>query len=186
MFFRTPFPGLLFIRSRMILHTQRLTLRPQEQADSPALFAILSDPQAMRFWSRPALTRLAVAEEIVREQQAAMAQDLCRYWTVLEDGGAIGSVDLSLIADGSAELGFLLRRDRWGRGLASEAVEAVAAHGLGPDGMDLDRLAAATRAENRAAARVLVKTAFTLVETRADVALPDGSHGACAFYLRRR
>lgn len=175
----------------MILHTQRLTLRPQEQADSPALFAILSDPQAMRFWSRPALTRLAVAEEIVREQQAAMAQGLCRYWTVLEDGDAIGSVDLSLIADGSAELGFLLRRDHWGRGVASEAVAAVVAHGLEPSGpvgrgLGLDRLAAAIRAENRAAARVLVKSAFTLVETRADVALPDGSHGACAFYLRRR
>jgi len=173
----------------MILHTQRLTLRPQEQTDSPALFAILSDPQAMRFWSRPALTRLAVAEEIVRGQQAAMAQGLCRYWTVLEDGDAIGSVDLSLIADRSAELGFLLRRDRWGRGLASEAVAAVAAHGLGPGGptgLGLDRLAAATRAENRAAARVLVKSAFTLVETRADVALPDGTRGACAFYLRRR
>ena len=173
----------------MILHTQRLMLRPQEQADSPALFAILSDPDAMRFWSRPALTRLAVADEILRGQQAAMAQGLCRYWTVLEDGDAIGSVDLSLIADGSAELGFLLRRDRWGLGLATEAAGAVAAHGLAPEGLDgmgLDRLAAATRAENRAAARVLAKLAFTLVEMRADVPLPDGTRGACAFYLRRR
>ncbi|OJT95033.1 MAG: hypothetical protein BGN82_10035 [Alphaproteobacteria bacterium 65-7] len=173
----------------MILLTERLTLRPQQQADSTALFAILSDPRAMRFWSRPALTRLAVADEIVREQQAAMARGLCRYWTVLEGTDAIGSVDLSLIADGSAELGFLLRPDRWGLGLASEVAGAVAAHGLGPPGaggMGLDRLAAATRAENRAAARVLVKAGFTLVETRADLTLPDGTRGACAFYLRRR
>jgi len=51
----------------MILKTARLTLRPQEQADASALFAILSDEAAMRFWNRPAMTRLAVCEELLRE-----------------------------------------------------------------------------------------------------------------------
>ena len=67
----------------------------------------------------------------MREQQAAMAAGLCRYWTLMEDGDAIGSVDLSLIEGGSAELGFLLRRDRWGLGLATEAAQAVIAYGFG-------------------------------------------------------
>ena len=125
----------------MHLKTARLRLRPQALADAPALFAILNDAGAMRFWQRPAIARLVVVEELVREQQAAMAEGICRYWTVLEDGEAIGSVDLSLIAQGSAELGFLLRRDRWGHGLASEAVAAVIACGFGA--LSLTRLAAA-------------------------------------------
>ena len=167
----------------MILQTDRLILQPQTQADAPALFAVLSDPEAMRFWNRPAISRLAVVEELVREQQAAVAQDLCRYWTVVRSGSAIGSIDLSLIQDGSAEMGFLLRPDHWGMGLASEAVGAVAAHGL--TALGLTRLAAVAQTENRAAARVLEKNGFTLVDTR-PVVIADGQTKDCAFYLLAR
>jgi len=167
----------------MILKTDRLALRPQQQGDAAALFAILGDHRAMQFWNRPAIARLAVVEELVREQQAAMAQGLCRYWTVMRDGEAIGSVDLSLIRDGSAELGFLLRRDCWGAGLASEAVGVVVAHGFGALG--LTRLAAAVQTENRAAARVLEKNGFALVE-QARRPIASGDLRDCAFYARRR
>jgi [ribosomal protein S5]-alanine N-acetyltransferase len=165
----------------VILKTVRLTLQPQQQADAPALFAILSDPDAMRFWNRPAITRLAVAEEMIGEQQQAMSDGLCRYWTVMREGDAIGSVDLSLIENGSAELGFMLRRDQWGAGLASEAVGAVVAHGLGHLG--LVRLAAAVLTGNRAAVRVLEKTGFRQVQSRPAV-LAGGQRKHCDFYLR--
>ena len=166
----------------MILKTERLILRPQALSDAPDLFAILSDPQAMRFWNRPAIARLAVVEELVREQQAAMAQGICRYWTLVRDGSAIGSVDLSLIQQGSAELGFLLRSDHWGMGLASEAVGAVIAHGFGP--MGLTHIAAATQMGNRAAARVLEKNGFIHMQTR-NAALANGESRDSAFYLLR-
>ncbi len=165
----------------MRLTTPRLTLLPQTMADAPALFDILSDPDAMRFWNRPAIARLAVVEELLHGQQAAMDQGLCRYWTAWEGEDAIGSLDLSLIADGSAELGFLLRRNRWGLGLASEAVAAVATHAF--ENLNLARLAAAALAENVAARRVLEKSRFALVEVR-PVRLPSGAVPECAFYLR--
>jgi ribosomal-protein-alanine N-acetyltransferase len=167
----------------MNLDTPRLGLRPQIQGDAPALFAILSDSEAMRFWNRPPVARLGIVEELVREQQAAMADGLCRYWTVMEDGDVTGSIDLSLISGGSAELGFLLRRDRWGLGLATEAAAAVIAHGFGVLG--LTRLAAAVQAENRAAARVLEKNGFKLVDAR-PVLLADGARKNCGFYLLAR
>jgi len=164
----------------MILNTGRLILRPQQQADAPALFAMLSDDRAMRFWNRAPITRLAVVEELVREQQAAMAEGLCRYWTLIRDGEAIGSVDLSLIQDGSAELGFLLRPDCWGAGLATEAVGAVIAHGFGALG--LTHVTAAAQRENHAAARVLEKNGFRLTLSR-PVLLAHGQNRDCSFYL---
>ena len=167
----------------MILKTARLILRPQQESDAPALFAMLKDGEAMRFWSRPPIARLAVVEELVREQQAAQANGLCRYWTVLEAGDAVGSVDLSLIQGGSAELGFLFRPDRWGEGLATEAVGAVVGHALGP--MGLSRLASAVQVDNRQAARVLEKTGFVLVNQRS-VTIAGGEARLCAFYLLRR
>lgn len=166
----------------MILHTPRLTLRPQAPHDAPALFAMLGDAETMRFWGRPPIARLAVVTELVREQQEAMAAGLCRYWTLLEGEAIVGSIDLSLIAEASAELGFVVCRARWGAGLASEAVAAVAAHGLGP--MGLKGLAAAVQTGNDAARRVLVKNDFKLRESRA-VQLPGGLLADCAFYVRQ-
>jgi RimJ/RimL family protein N-acetyltransferase len=167
----------------LILKTTRLTLRPQQLGDAPALFTILNDGRAMRYWSHPPITRLSVVEELVREQQAAMAKGLCQYWTALEGADAIGSLDLSLIQDGSAELGFLFRPDRWGNGLASEAAAAVVTQAMAPFG--LKRLVSAIQAENRAAARVLERTGFALVDRRS-VAVGDGQSRDCAFYLLRR
>src|ERR1700761_4735863 len=166
-----------------MLETARLTLRPQQESDAAALFRILNDAETMRFWNRPPIARLAVVEELVSEQQSATARGLCRYWTVWEKDDAIGSVDLSLIQDGAAELGFLFRRDRWGLGLASEAVAAGVAHAMGSLG--LIRLASAIQAENLAAARVLEKTGFALVDRR-QVTVASGVSRACAFYLLRR
>jgi len=167
----------------MNLTTHRLILKPQVQADAPALARILGDAEAMRFWNRPPITDPAVVEGLVAEQQAAMAAGLCRYWTLREGGDAIGSIDLSLIESQSAELGFLVRRDRWGLGLASEACAAVIAHGFGALG--LDRLAAGTNAGNAAARRVLEKSGFQLVEERR-ARLAGGALEPCAFYLRTR
>jgi len=162
------------------LTTPRLLLRPQQLGDAPALFAILSDARAMRFWNRSTIDRLPVVEEVLRGQQQAMADGQCCYWTLIQEGEAIGSVDLSLIRSGSAELGFVLRPDRWGQGLASEAVGAVIAHAF--DGLLLARIAAAVRSENKAAARVLEKNGFTQIESR-PVLLPSGVRADCDFYL---
>lgn len=167
----------------MILKTARLTLRPQEQRDVAALFAILGDGEAMRFWNRPALPYLAVVEELIAEQQAAAASGLCRYWTVQEEDDPIGSVDLSLIGGAGAELGFLFRRDRWGHGLATEAVAAVVAEGFGS--LRLTHLAAGVQMGNRAAIRVLEKTGFAQVK-QAQARLAGGALAPCIFYALTR
>jgi len=167
----------------MILQTARLTLQPQTQDDAPALFTILSNEEAMRFWNRPAISRLAVVEELLREQQIAMREGLCLFWTLVQGAEAIGSIDLSLIGEGSAELGFLLRPDCWGRGLASEAVAVVIQHGF--DALGLTRLAAAVQTANLAAARVLEKNRFLRIENRT-VSIASGERRDCAFYLLKR
>jgi RimJ/RimL family protein N-acetyltransferase len=123
---------------------------------------------------------LPVVEELLRGQQQAMAEGQCCYWTLIQGDEAIGSIDLSLIQSGSAELGFVLRPDRWGQGLASEAVAAVVAHAF--DGLFLTRIAAAVQSENKPAARVLEKNGFTRIESRS-VLLASGARANCDFYL---
>jgi [ribosomal protein S5]-alanine N-acetyltransferase len=168
----------------MILKTARLVLRPMALDDAPALFAILGDDAAMRFWDRPAIRRLAVIEEMVREQLAAMAEGDCLYWTVWNKADAIGSLDLSFMTQDEAQFGFLFRRDCWGFGFAAEASAAVITYAF--EALDLARLTARIHAGNRAAARVLVKTGFMLEEMRPGYRLDSGKSVTCEFYARLR
>jgi ribosomal-protein-alanine N-acetyltransferase len=177
-------PSRFFSPPFMILKTARLILRPMTLADATALFAILGDDEAMRFWDRPAIRRLAVVEEIVREQLEAVAEGTCLYWTVWDKNQAVGSIDMSFIADGEAQFGFLFRRDCWGQGYAAEAAAAVIAHAF--DDLELTRLKARIHAGNRAAARVLAKTGFMLEEMRPGYRLDSGRIVTCEFYVRLR
>jgi len=163
------------------LITKRLALRPMAQSDAPALFAILSDDDAMLYWHRPPIVRLTVVEEMVREQIAAAP--LCRYWTVWRGQDAIGSCDLSFISpqDGEAQAGFLFRPDQWGQGFAHEAMAAVTAHAFGPLGLSL--VIARTDIRNARARRLLERLGFVLERIQAEQAPSPGIRMDVAIYL---
>jgi RimJ/RimL family protein N-acetyltransferase len=144
----------------MILTTERLRLKPLRDADAPALFAILGDAEAMKFWDRPAIARSATATEIVASQLAAMADGHFLYWTVWRGDDAIGSVDLSALdfSHRRGETGFLFRRDQWGHGYGREAIRALIGHAFGRLG--LERLEARVHAGNLPAKRLLTLLGF--------------------------
>jgi [ribosomal protein S5]-alanine N-acetyltransferase len=58
-----------------------------------------------------------------------------------------------------AELGYVLSREHWGKGLMPEAVRAVIRFGFGR--MELNRIQARCVAENTASARVMEKAGMT-------------------------
>jgi RimJ/RimL family protein N-acetyltransferase len=165
----------------MILHTARLTLRPMVQGDADLIFAIMSDPHAMRFWDRPALTRPAVADDIVAEQIAAMGSGGYLYWTAWLGGTPIGSCDLSAIDGARAQIGFLFRREYWGQGYAREAVAAMIAHAQAD--LELRLLTARIHAGNARAARLLRHLGFRHNTTLNGFELPGGGRCDCEIYL---
>jgi [ribosomal protein S5]-alanine N-acetyltransferase len=158
----------------MILETERLMLRPLRSNDAPALFAILGDPEAMRFWHRAPIARPAIAAEIIAGQIAAMADGHFLYWTVWRDEDAIGSVDLSALDfdHRRGEVGFLFRRDQWGNGYGREAMEALIGQAFGP--LKLERLEARVQAANFPAKRLLKVLQFLPEGRLAGYVLRDG------------
>ena len=139
----------------MILKTERLRLRPLRGADASALFAILGDVEAMKFWDRPAVARTATAAEIIASQLAAMEDGHFLYWTVWRDDDAIGSVDLSALdfTHRRGEIGFLFRRDQWGQGYGREAMSVLIGHAFVQ--LRLERLEARVHAANAPAKKLL-------------------------------
>lgn len=159
----------------MILKTERLRLKPLRSTDAPALFAILGDAEAMKFWHRPAVARTATAAEIVASQLAAMEDGHFLYWTVWRGEDAIGSVDLSALdfAHRRGEIGFMFRRDQWGNGFGREAMGVLIGHAF--DHLQLERLEARVHADNRPAKRLLKLLDFAPEGRLTGYVLRDGA-----------
>jgi RimJ/RimL family protein N-acetyltransferase len=86
----------------------------------------------------------------------------------------------------SAELGWRLRRERWGEGLATEGAAAVVEHCFGTVG--LDQLTAETMAVNAASRGVMRKLGMTHVRTEVrewDDPLPGAEEGEAVYALSR-
>jgi len=109
-----------------VLATERLRLRPLRVDDAEAMFPTLADADAMRWWSR---APLGSVEEARAYFAARVDQDPAwRCWaiTLAGDDTAIGWVAAGEKRQGGVtELGYILAREHWGRGIAREAVTAV-------------------------------------------------------------
>ena len=127
------------MREKMQIVTDRLLVRRLTEDDADALFPVLSDPVVMRYIEPP----------FSPEQTKAFIRDagLCEpplVWAVLwrqtiansvvaGSGAARQSASPVLIGhliwhpwdESAMELGWILRRDFWGRGIAKELTAAV-------------------------------------------------------------
>lgn len=100
------------------LRTERLLLRRATMADLPAMHRIMSDPAAMRYWSTPPHRDLA---DTGRWLASMIEQDSGRDdFIVALDGKVIGKFG----AWRMPEIGFLFDPACWGKGYASEAMQA--------------------------------------------------------------
>lgn len=171
-----------------LLTTARLTLRPLEQADCPAVFGMMSDAETMRFWDWPPFPERAVVEEIVAGQLADVRSGNALYWAICLHGRdvGLGVCDLSDIDmhHARAEIGFLFARSAWGKGYATEAMEKIIAQAFGPLG--LGRLWARVHAGNESSRRLLARLGFTYEGTLKRHILRDGERRDCEIYGRVR
>ena len=108
---------------KLILQTRRLTLRELEKEDVGALRLILQDPLVMYAWEH-AFTDAEIRGWI-ETNQARYQKDGCGYWAAQasETGKLIGMLGLlmeELDGERKLGLGYLLRRDCWGMGYATE------------------------------------------------------------------
>jgi ribosomal-protein-alanine N-acetyltransferase len=105
----------------MAAPVRRIGLRPFEEADAEALHPIFSDAEAMAFWSTPPHASIEETRAFVRATIEATSAGTGDDQVVVMDGRVIGKAGLW---DGQ-EIGFILAREVWGRGLALEALKAV-------------------------------------------------------------
>ena len=140
-----------------MLQTHRLTLaycRPDDRAD---FIALEQDPEVMRYLTG----RLPSAPDDDSFLRPRGTEE--HVWTARrkESGAFVGWFCLWPMERGVADLGYRLRREDWGQGLAMEGAAALIAWGFGNRGYE--RIIADTMTVNLASRRVLERLGFSLV-----------------------
>ena len=145
------------------LQGKRVRLRGPRREDADALFALFSDPAVMRYWSRPPMTTLGEAQGLVGEMLDSFEQRLLFNWmvTTRDDDGVIGTCTLFRIdpRHRHAEIGYALRSDHWGRGIAGEAVALVLDWAFRR--LDLQRIEADIDPRNDGSRQLLARLGFS-------------------------
>ncbi|MFT3897958.1 MAG: GNAT family N-acetyltransferase [Thermomonas sp.] len=143
------------------LRGKRTCLRGPTPDDIDDLFALFSDPEVMRYWSRAPMRDRGEAEGLIGEMLEAFERRELINWVITgSDDRAVGTCTLFHFdpRHRRAEVGYALRSDHWGRGLASEAVTLAIDWAL--RALDLHRVEADIDPRNDASRRVLERLGF--------------------------
>jgi len=141
-----------------ILETSRLILREFTPDDAGALERVIGDPETMRFY--PAAFDRAGVEEWIARNRRRYAEHGHGLWAMVlkSTGEMIGDCGLAVQnVDGTneVEIGYHVRRDLWGRGLATEAAGACRDYGFAH--LQVERLISLIRPANLPSCRVAEK-----------------------------
>jgi RimJ/RimL family protein N-acetyltransferase len=147
------------------IETPRLWLRWPRICDAAAIHKFCSQWEVARYTARiPHPYPPGSAERFIyaaREANAA-GRDLTLVMTPIKGKrDAIGSISLESRGKDRLELGYVLQPADWGKGLATEAVWAMADAGLGLT--PVVEILASVRVENEPSRAVLEKCGFTFV-----------------------
>lgn len=145
------------------IETQRLTLRVHRSTDVDDLLVFHSDPEVVRYLPWPVRDRAQVEEVLARK----LSQDRAEHdgdWIVLaveerRTSRVVGEILVKRqdAVAGVAELGFALAREAQGRGLGTEAAQAMLGVAAGLGAREVHAVA---DSRNVASAALLAKLGF--------------------------
>ena len=141
------------------LRTERLVLRPLDATDLDEYVALFHDAEVLRFiGDGTAATR----EEVVAWHERTLRRNETEGWDMRtvrrHDGTFVGRCGIAVhdLDHGvEHEVGYIIAREHWGKGYATEAASAVRDHAFGALG--LHRLVALIAPGNEASVRVAEK-----------------------------
>ena len=160
-----------------ILETKRHLLRTMTPDDFPALCAILQDPEVMYAYEHAFSD--AKTKDWLDRQMHRYDHDGFGLWAMIRksDGEFIGQCGITMQECGNErvpEIGWLLRRDCWHQGHASEAAMACRAYALERLGFNevFSIIRDTNTASQRVAQRIGMEPRFTLVKHYYGIDMP--------------
>ncbi len=138
-----------------VLETERLLLRRLRPDDAGAIFAVIGDRVAMQYFPRT-FERKDAEAWIERNLRRYAEHGHGLYAVVLKTGGDVigdcGLVTQQIEGRPELEVGYHLRRDKWGHGYATEAARGCMQYAFRT--LDAPKVISLIRPENLASRRV--------------------------------
>jgi ribosomal-protein-alanine N-acetyltransferase len=143
------------------IKTPRLLLRAAQPGDETGLFAAFSDPEVMRYWST--LPHPAVSEtktwitKMITSPQNGTTDFIIHY---VPTDTAIGKIGIWQ----DSEIGFMIAREYWRKGIVSEALGAVLPYYF--EELGYENITADIDPRNEGSENILTKFGFVVVGRR--------------------
>lgn len=172
-----------------VIETKRLVLRALRPSDADAIFAVRSDYEVTKYNSGAAYTDIAQASGLIDRSSAGYNSKSSLYWalSMKEGGEVVGQLGYNCWDQDnhSAEIGFDLRRDQWGKGIMKEALTGILKFGF--ECMGLNRIGAQVSTYNDNSVGILTRLGFLHEGTQRDQYFEDGRYHDLKLYalLRR-
>ena len=143
------------------LETRRLLLRKLSLADVDDLFQVFSDVETTVYVPRNKHVDKTETLNHLKNLIKRMDEGKTLVWSVVDkkDKRVIRTVNLYLKQDRAASIGAVICRERWGKGIATEALREVISFGF--DQMELIRIEGKCESNHVASEKVLKKLGMT-------------------------
>jgi len=155
-------PEVVWPNEFPFLETSRLSLRQFRDTDLHPLFMCLSNPDTARYVVSP-IEEPEILRGVLDEYIHGCRSGVSINWVLEEkaEGRYAGSISLQdfMFYDGVAEVSFELDIGFAGRGLMTEAIDAVLKHGF--ETMGLNRIEARVAEGNLGSLKLLKRAGFT-------------------------
>ncbi len=155
------------------IETRRTFMRDILGNDAEFLLRMMGDPEVMRFYPRQADAR--EVRDFIDRMRAAYRDDGCGLWLVVdrESGEPLGRVGLlrqHVNGAGEFEIGYMIHRPFWRRGLATETALAVRDYAFTE--RKLPRVVSLIRPENAPSQGVARQLGMEIVDSWHHAGLP--------------
>jgi len=141
------------------LETDRLLLRKYTLSDASDLYRYYTDPDVIRYVTWDALQTLEDAKEFIEATIEMYDNDEAGEWGIVmkENNTLIGSCGFAWydMQHSCAQIGFMLAKDYWGKGIATEALKKIIEFGLLK--MNINRIEGFHITGNEVSGRVMEK-----------------------------
>lgn len=155
-------------RQAVVIQTDRLLIRLPHDEDAQPFLDIHTDPDVIRWLGGPRPKTLQDERDRIARRRVMHEELGFTMWTAVEKatGEVVGLAGLFPVegGDGAIEVAYHFRKDRWGKGYATEAARACLEYGFGTAG--LARIVGLVHPDNHASRRVLEKCGLELTGTK--------------------
>ncbi len=155
--------GSTGVDGKIVLETKRLQLRYLTSGDVDVVFAVIGDPQTMKYYPQQ-FSREDALRWVTKTQERYRTDGFGLFAVVLKSEGVVigncGLMRQDVEGESLVEVGYHFRRDYWGHGYATEAARACMDYAF--ERLNVEKLISLILAENLPSRRVAERNGMTV------------------------